>query len=167
MVGALQYLTMTRPDITYAVHVVSQFMHVPCTTHLHVVKYILRYLQGALVHGLWFRPTSSPTLVVAYSDADWTGRKDACHYTAGYAMFLGPKLIVWRSKKQPTVSMSSIEAEYRAIGYTVVETVWVHKLLYVLFVSLPTPIRLYCDNLSAISVTANPVEHDHSKHIAL
>ena len=80
MVCALLYLTMTRPDITYAVHV-SQFVHAPYTTHLHAVKHIFRYLQGTSAHSLWFRPTTSSIMVVAYSDADWAGRKDSCQST--------------------------------------------------------------------------------------
>ena len=79
MVGALQYLTMTSPDIVFAVHVVFQFMHASRTSHLYVVKHIFTYLQGTLDPGLWFHPTSSPTLIVAYFDADLTGGKDFYH----------------------------------------------------------------------------------------
>ena len=70
MVGALQYLTVMRPDIAYAVHLVSQYMHTPCTTHLYAVKFIFRYLQGTLSYGLQLRPAASPSIIVAYSDAD-------------------------------------------------------------------------------------------------
>ena len=119
MVGALQYLTMTRPDIAYSVHVVFQFMNAPCTTHLHTVKRIFRYLQG----GLQLRPASSPSVIVAYSDADWAGCKDSCRSTTGYPVFFGSRLISWRSKKQPIVSKSSTEAEYCTVAYTVAETI--------------------------------------------
>ena len=90
-------------------------MHVPRTTHLHAVKRSFCYLQGTLEHGLWFRPTSTPTLVVAYSDADWACCKDTCFSTAGYAIFLSPNVIAWHFKKQPTVSKSSTETEIQ--GY--------------------------------------------------
>ena len=109
-VGALQYLTMTRPDLTYAVHLVSQFMHAPRTTHLSAVKRIYRYLIGTVDHGLWLRPSKDVTIIIAYSDADWAGCPDSCRSTSGYAIFLGDNLISRRSKKQPTVSKSSTEA---------------------------------------------------------
>ena len=99
MVGALQYLTMTRPDIAYALHVVSQFMHAPRTIHLLAAKRILRYLQGTLDHGILLRSAAVPSLVVAYSDAEWAGCRDSYRSTTGYAVFFGPNLIAWRLKK--------------------------------------------------------------------
>ena len=121
---------MMRHDIAYAVHVVFQFMHAPRTTHLYAVKRIFLYLKGTLTHGLFLRPSTSPSIVIAYYDVDWAGCKDSCRSTTGYAVYLDPNLIVWRSKKQPTVSKSSTEAEYCAFGYTVAETVCIRKLLY-------------------------------------
>ena len=155
-------MTITRPDIAYAVHVIFQFMHAPRTTHLHTVKHIFCYFQGISKHGLWFCPTTSPTLVVAYFDTDWAAYRDSCRSTIGYAVFLGPNLIPWCSKKQLTGSKSSAETKYRAIGYTVVETIWICKLLYDLGVSLSIPVCIYCNNLSATYMSAN-----RSKHIAV
>jgi len=77
-------------------------MHASCTTHLHAVKCIFRYLQGTLQFGLQLRPASSPSMIVAYSDADWVGCKDSCHSTTGCAVFFGPNPISWCSKKQPS-----------------------------------------------------------------
>ena len=125
------------------------------------------YLQVSLENGLWFLPTSFSTLVVGYSDADWAGYRDSCHSTIRYAVFLGPNLIAWCFKKQPTVSKSSTEADYRAIGYTVVETIKIHKLLFNLGVTFFTPVCLYCNNLSATYMSVNSVQHDHSKHTAM
>lgn len=142
-------------------------MHAPRTTHLHAVKRIFRYLQGTLDHGLLLRPSATSTIIVAYSDADWAGCKDSCRSTTGYAVYFGPNLIAWRSKKQPTVSKSSTEAEYRAIGYTVAETIRIRKRLCDLGIVITTPTSLYCDNVSATYMTANPVMHDRSKHIAV
>jgi len=152
---------MTQPDITHAMHVVSQFMHAPCTTHLHTVKRIFHYLHGTLAHGMWVQPSAaSPSLVIAYFDAHWARCKDSCRSTTGYAVFRGPHLIAWHSKKQPTIS---IEVEYKAIGYTIA----VGKLLYDLGNSPLAPVHLYCDNLNATYMSANPMQHDRSKHIAL
>ncbi|CAH9096982.1 unnamed protein product [Cuscuta europaea] len=110
MVYTLQYLTLTQPDITYDVHLVSQFMHAPRTTHLFAVKRIFRYLHGTIDHGLWLQPNTQATCVVAYSDADWAGCPDTSRPTTGFAVFLGPNLVSWKSKKQPTISKSSTEA---------------------------------------------------------
>jgi len=82
-------------------------------------------------------------------------------------VFLGPNLIVWCSRKQPTVFKPSTEAEYRAIGHRVAETIWVLKLLYDLGISLPTTVHLYCDNLGSTYMFVNPVQHDRSKRITV
>ncbi|CAH9084991.1 unnamed protein product [Cuscuta europaea] len=158
---------MTRPDITYVVHLVSQFMHAPRTSHMFAVKRIFRYLQGTITHGLQLQPFARPTSVVAYSDADWAGCPDSSRSTSGYAIFLGPNLISWRSKKQPTVSRSSTEAEYRAIAYTVQDTLHIRSILFELGFPIHRPVRLLCDNISASYLSANPIQHARSKHIAI
>ncbi|XP_070041338.1 uncharacterized mitochondrial protein AtMg00810-like [Nicotiana tomentosiformis] len=122
MAGALQYLTMTRLDIAYAVNVVSQFIHAPCTAYMHCVKRIFRYLQGTLTYGLTLRALSMTSMVIAYSDVDWAGCPDSHRSTTSFAVFLGTNFISWHAKKQPAVSKLSKEAEYRAITYTVAET---------------------------------------------
>lgn len=157
MVGALQYLTMTHPDIAYAVNVVSQFMHAPRTTHMHCVKRTFRYLQGTLTYGLTLRALSPTFMVIAYSDADWAGCPDSRRSTSGFAMFLGSNLISWRAKKQPTVSKSSTEVEYRAIAYTVAETCWIRHILCELGIFLHEPIHVLCDNINSTYMTRNPV----------
>ncbi|CAH9082806.1 unnamed protein product [Cuscuta europaea] len=165
MVGALQYLTLTRPDITYAVHLVSQFMHAPRTTHMLAVKRIFRYLQGTIDHGLWLQTSAHPIRILAYSDADWVGCPDSFRSTTGFAIFLGPNLVSWKSKKQPTVSKSSTEAEYRAIAYTVQDTLHIRSVLFELDLTVRDLVRLFCDNISASYLTANPIQHARSKHI--
>jgi hypothetical protein len=98
LVGALQYLSLTRPDISFAVNKVSQFMHCPTSLHLQAVKRILRYLKSTISYGLLFRRSSSHTLH-AYSDADWAGCPDNRKSTGGFCVFLGPNLISWSSRK--------------------------------------------------------------------
>ncbi|CAH9141036.1 unnamed protein product [Cuscuta epithymum] len=147
MVGALKYLTMTRPDITFAVHLVSQFMHAPRTPHLLAVKRIFRYLQGSISHGLLLRPSTSTPTIQAYSDADWAGCPDSSRSTSGFAIFLGPNLVSWKAKKQPTVSRSSTEAEYRAIAYTVQDTLHIRSILFELCFPVHAPVTLMCDNI--------------------
>ena len=122
LAGSLIYLTITRPDISYAIHVVSQFMAAPRSPHYAVVLKILQYLKGTIFDGLHFSSHSSLTLQ-AYSNADW-GRS-----TTRYCFLLGDSLISWRSKKQTVVTRSSTEAEYRPLAATTAELIWLRWLL--------------------------------------
>nr|XP_020186214.1 uncharacterized mitochondrial protein AtMg00810-like [Aegilops tauschii subsp. strangulata] len=120
IVGALQYLTLTRPEIQYVVQQVCLHMHAPRDVHWAAVKRILRYVCGTIDFGVTLS-ASADTALTAYSDADWTGCPDTRRSTSGYCVFLGPSLISWPSKRQPTVSRSSAEAEYRAVANVVAE----------------------------------------------
>ncbi|CAH9075059.1 unnamed protein product [Cuscuta europaea] len=122
MVDALQYLTLTRPGITYAVNLISQFMHASRTTNLLAVKRIFKYLQSTLDHDMWLKLMPKATCIVAYSHADWAGCSDNSHLTTSFVVFLGPNLVSWKSKKQHTVFKSSAEAEYHGIAYTIQDT---------------------------------------------
>ncbi|CAN1749024.1 Retrovirus-related Pol polyprotein from transposon TNT 1-94 [Linum perenne] len=166
IVGSLQYVTISRPDITYAVNRVCQFMHSPTTTHWQAVKRILRYLNGTLDHCLHFRSTSSTTLL-AYSDAGWVSDPDDSRSKYGYAVYHGPNLISWTSRKQKVVARSSTEAEYRALAYTAAELVWLQQLIGELHAPIRGPPLLLCDNIGAIFLSKNPVISTRSKHVAL
>ena len=115
--GSLIYLIITHLDIAYVVHIVSQFMIAPRTTHFSAVLRIFRYVQGIIFHGLYFSSFSSLELR-AYSDADWNGDPTDRRSTTGYCFFFGTSLISWRNKKQTVVSHSSTEVEYRALADT-------------------------------------------------
>jgi hypothetical protein len=107
----------------FVVNKVSQFMHNLTVLHWAAVKRILCYLKGSLDHGLTIKSSSDVTLHV-FSDSDWAGCPDDRRSTKGYLIFLGPNLISWCSKKQPTVSRSSTEAEYRSLAMASIELVW-------------------------------------------
>ncbi|KAJ0965657.1 hypothetical protein J5N97_026795 [Dioscorea zingiberensis] len=166
VVGSLVYLTITRPDITYAVHVVSQFVASPTSVHWAVDLRILRYLRGTQFHSLLF-PSSSSLELRAYSDADWVGDPTDHKSTTGFCIFLGDSLISWKSKKQPIVSRSSTEAEYRAMASTTAEIIWLRWLLADMGVFLSDPTPMHCDNMSAIQITRNSVFHERTKHIEI
>jgi hypothetical protein len=128
LTGALQYLTFTRPDLTYAVQQICLHMHDPRESHLVALKRLLRYVRGTVDCGLVLHRSPSAELVV-YTDVDWAGRPDTRRSTSGYAVFLGGNLISWLSKRQPLVSRSSAEAEYRAVANGVAEAYWLRQLL--------------------------------------
>uniref|UniRef100_A0A2N9HPA0 Integrase catalytic domain-containing protein n=1 Tax=Fagus sylvatica TaxID=28930 RepID=A0A2N9HPA0_FAGSY len=163
MVGGLQYLTFTRPDLSYAVNHICQFMHQPTDHHLVAAKRILRYVQGTLHHGLTFRP--GPLSLTAFTDSDWAGDPMDRRSTIGLIVFLGHNPITWQSKKQPTVARSSTEAEYRALANCAADLAWVRMVLKDLGIFLHAPPTIWCDNLSALALATNPVFHARTKHV--
>ncbi|PKA55074.1 putative mitochondrial protein [Apostasia shenzhenica] len=103
IVGALQYVTITRPDIAFAVNRACQYMHTPTEEYWAAVKRILRYLKGTILYGLTIHH-HTPFTLHAFSDADWAGSPEDRRSTGGFAIFLGKNLVSWTSKKQPTVN---------------------------------------------------------------
>jgi len=166
LASVLQYLTFTRPDIAYAVQQVCLHMHDPREPHLAALKRILRYIRGTLHLGLLLRPSAQSDLLV-YSDADWAGCPDTRKSTSGYAVFLGDNLISWSSKRQNAVSRSSAEAEYRAVANAVAEASWLRQLLVELHVPLCRTALIYCDNISTVYMSSNPVQHQRTKHVEI
>ena len=116
IVGAL------RPDISFVVNKVCQFLHGPTLQHWMAVKRILRYIKSSIDLGLRINRSSS-TLVSAFSDADWAGSVDDRRSTGGFAVFLGSNLVSWSARKQATVSRSSTEAEYKAVANATAEVI--------------------------------------------
>ncbi|CAN1785707.1 Retrovirus-related Pol polyprotein from transposon TNT 1-94 [Linum perenne] len=166
LVGKLIYLTNTRPDISFAVQQVSQYMAKPTNAHYKAVTRILRYLKGAPSSGIMLSASSTLQLQ-AYSDSDWAACPDSRRSITGYCVFLGNSPISWKSKKQTTISRSSCEAEYRALANTGCELQWLLYLLADLKVEHYQPANIFCDNQSALHIAENPTFHERTKHIEL
>ncbi|KAK4277183.1 hypothetical protein QN277_015217 [Acacia crassicarpa] len=166
MVGKLIYLSHTRPDIAFAVSVVSQHSHAPKQKHLNEVYRILRYLKGSPGRGLLFKKTDKRN-VELFTDADWAGDQDDRKSTSGYCTYVWGNLVTWRSKKQSVVARSSAEAEYRAVALGICEGIWIKRVLEDLRKCINLPIKVYCDNMAAINIAHNPVQHDRTKHVEI
>ncbi|GJS86480.1 ribonuclease H-like domain-containing protein [Tanacetum coccineum] len=164
LVGSLQYLTFTRPDISYAVQQVCLYMHDPREPHFSALKRILRYVRGTLDYGLQLF-SSSNTDLAAYSDR--AGCPTTRRSTSGYCVFLGNNLLSWSSKRQSTLSHSIAEAEYRDVANVVAETCWLRNLLRELHTPLTSATLVYSDNVSAVYLSCNPVQHQRTKHIEI
>ncbi|XP_031270769.1 uncharacterized protein LOC116129155 [Pistacia vera] len=128
LVGSLVFLTINRPDISYVVQQVSQFMVSPRHLHMAAIRRIIRYVHGTALRGLSY-PISTSLDLVAYSDADYAGCSHTRRSTMGWCMFLDPALISWKSKKQDRVSKSSTESEYRAMSQACAKILWLQGLL--------------------------------------
>ncbi|XP_044485332.1 uncharacterized mitochondrial protein AtMg00810-like [Mangifera indica] len=166
LVGRLIYLTMTRPDISYAVQILSQFMHAPKQSHMDAALKVIKYLKGCPGLGLLF-PRDKNLKVMAYCDSDWGTCPMTRKSLTGFCVKLGDSLISWKTKKQPTVSLSSAEAEYRAMAKTTCEIIWIRGLLKDLGVIISEPVELYCDNKAAKDISTNPAFHERTKHIEI
>ena len=166
LVGSLNYLTLTRPDIAYSVGLVSRFMSKPQQTHLKVARRILRYIKGTLNLGLFYDANSNFTLQ-GFTDSDLGGDPNDGKSTCGYCFFVGSGAISWKSKKDTSVSLCSTEAEYKSCTNASKEALWLRRILEDLGLPQQEPTPLYCDNQSAIALAKNPIYHAKSKHISL
>jgi transposase InsO family protein len=171
IVGALMYAAIsTRPDIAYAVNLISRYMENPGRAHYIAAKRILRYLNGTKELGLIYEGNegtlnSHSVNIEVYTDADWAGDLDARKSTTGYVIMIDNCIVSWVSKKQSTVSLSTAEAEYMSISSALQEMKWITQFLSEINYTQSSIPILYCDNQAAIAISKNDVNHSRTKHI--
>ena len=166
LIGRMIYLGVTRPDLAYSVHVLSQFMQSPREDHWQAALRVVRYLKGSPGQGLLLRANDS-LHITGWTDSDWASCPITRRSVSGYFVQLGSSPISWKTKKQHTVSMSSAEAEYRAMAYLTKELIWLKRILQALGILHDHPMTLYCDSKAALHIANNPVFHERTKHIEL
>nr|GFA73509.1 retrovirus-related Pol polyprotein from transposon TNT 1-94 [Tanacetum cinerariifolium] len=165
MIGALMYLTSSRPDIVHATYLCARYQAKPTEKHRKEVKRIFLYLRGTVNTGLWYSKDSGFELT-GFLEADYAGCKDTLKSTSVGAQFLGVKLVSWSSKKQDCTALSTAKAEYVSLSACCAQVLWMRTQLmdYGFHFS---KIPIYCDSKSAIAISCNPVQHSRTKHIAV
>ena len=163
LIGKLNYLTVTRPDIAHSVSVVSQYMSSPTVDNWAAVQHILCYLKGASGRGILYS-NHRHNRVECFTDADWAGSKEDRRSTSSYYVCVGGNLVSWKSKKERVVSCSSAESEDKAMAQSVCE-MWLHQLLMEVSIKTVVQAKLWCDNQVALHIASNPVFHEQTKHI--
>ncbi|XP_015166806.1 uncharacterized mitochondrial protein AtMg00810-like [Solanum tuberosum] len=143
LVGSLIYLTQTRPGVSFAIGVMSRYMHNPKKHHMEVVRRILTYVKSTIDYGL------------LYKKGDYDNRRS----TTGYVFKLGDGAISWCSKRQPTLSLSTTEAEHRVVAVAAQESTWLMQLMKDLHQPVGYSVTLYCDNQLSICLAKNHVFH--------
>lgn len=162
-VGSLMYaMIATRPDIAFAVGVVSRYMSNPGRKHWETVKGILRYLKATKDMRLCYG--SQELCVKGYTDSDYAGDLDSRRSTSGYVFTLAGGAVSWRSRLQTCITQSTTEAEYVAASEACKEAIWLGRLVIDLGIKGETPM-LHCDSQSAIQLARNPVFHSKTKHV--
>ncbi|KAJ3704232.1 hypothetical protein LUZ61_007937 [Rhynchospora tenuis] len=166
LIGRLIYLTITRPELCYSVHILAQFMQDPLQAHYEAALRVVRFLKGNPGQGVLLRADGDLQLN-AFCDSDWASCPLTRRSLSGYFVMLGSSPISWKTKKQQTVSRSSAEAEYRSMANVTAELLWLKSFLKSLGVIHSQPMKLSCDSQAALHIATNPVFHERTKHIEL
>lgn len=156
IVGSLQYISLTKPDISFSVNKVCQFVHDPKLSHWTAVKCIIRYLKSTINHGMFFFKKYSLKLHV-YSNADWAECSDDRRSTGSFYIFFEFHPISWNSKKHQTIVRSNTKVKYKSLANTSAKLIWLQTIIKELGFPLTTPLVLWCDNFGATYLTSNLV----------
>ncbi|XP_056698753.1 secreted RxLR effector protein 161-like [Spinacia oleracea] len=156
LIGHLIYLVVTRPDLAYSVHILSQFMQPPKVEHWEAALRVVRYLKKCPGQGILLR-SDSVLQLEGWCDSDWASCPLTCRTLTGWFVLLGLSPVSWKTKKQHTVSRSSAEAEYRSMAALTCELKWLKQLLSDLGVSHKQGMHILCDSQSALHIAHNLV----------
>ena len=166
LVGSLLYLSVcTRPDIAFAVGVLSKFMSKPTTVHWHTAKGVMQYLLSTADKSLVLGGSPADMILHGYCDADFAGDLDTRKSTVGYVFMLGYSALSWCSKRQATVAVSTMEAEYMSAAHATREALWLKLLLSELTQIKVPVVHVAIDNQGALQLIRNPVISQRAKHI--
>ena len=165
LIGSLRYLTHTRPDLLFAVGILSRHMETPTQEHYIGVKRVLRYLKGTQDYGLFYKKGDLKGELIGYSDSDFAGDCNDRKSTSGHIFFFGGMAVSWSSQKQSIVALSSCEAEYIAATSATCQAVWMIRLIRELTSDDESKVKLLVDNQSAITLSKNTGHHNRTKHI--
>lgn len=164
-IGSLLYCAMaTRPDIAYALSVLSKYTKEPRPQHWTGVERVMRYLKATMDHGLMYKPVDSPK-IVCYSDADYAGDQVTRKSTSGIVTFINTGPISFKAKQQECVALSTTEAEYMACVIGIKDLIWLKRFIEELSAPINDEAWLLCDNQGAIRLVKNPEFHERTKHI--
>ena len=162
-IGRLLYLIASRPDLCLSVGICARCQACPKESHMNTVKRIIKYVKGTLDFSLHYSFETNMNLA-GFCDAEWAGCLDDRHSTSGGCFFVGNNLVAWHRKKQNCVSLSTAEAEYIALGSCCTQLLWMRQML-VDYGIISDPMLVHCDNMSAINLSKNPVQHSRTKHV--
>ena len=165
MIGSFLYLTASRPDTNYNVGVCVRYQANPKESHMTALKRIIKYVKTIVRFGVWYSKDTNDVLA-GYSDADWAENVDDRKSTSGGCFYMGNNLVSWMSKKQNSISLSTVEAKYIATSNYCTQLLWMQKLLHDYGIC-QEHLTIYCDNTSAINISKNPVQHSRTKHIEI
>lgn len=166
LIGCLIYATVTtRPDLCAATGYFSRFQSCFDENHFNHAKRVLRYIRGTIDLKLVYTKQKDAQMLVGFSDSDWGGDKNDARSTSGYVFKLFGNTVSWASRKQPTVSLSSTEAEYVALTEAICECKWIQKLLAELSIPCSGPVVIFEDNQSCIRVADDQKSRKRMKHL--
>ena len=165
MIGSLLYLTASRPDISYSVGMCARYQVNPKESHMAALKRIIKYVKTTAEFGVWYSNDTSDVLT-GYSNANWVGIADDRKSTSGGCFYVGNNIVSWMSKKQNSISSSTVEAKYIVVGSCCTQLLWMQKLLHDYGIC-QEHLTIYCDNTGAINIFKNPVQHSRTKQIEI